>query len=121
MKAKNTILNALVNEIHVAQTSCDKIATLAEKAKAAKVTPDELTESLRDKWGYADTKPKSNERAKIRMRVIYWVKVVFGKAPMTDAAKKSMRDGRRKAIAAVLVKHNIPQAKAVKIAAELVK
>jgi hypothetical protein len=121
MKTKNTVLNALVNEIHVAQTSCDKIAALAEKAKAAAVTPDELTESLRKKWGYADTKPKSKERTRIRVRVIYWVKVVFGKASISDAAKKAMRDGRRKSIVDVLVKHNIDKAKAAKIAAELVK
>lgn len=121
MKTKNAILKALVDQIDIAQTSREKIADLATKATAAQISKDELTEALRAKWGYEKTAPKSKERTRIRVRVIYWVKEAFGGNGMTDSAKKAMRNGRRKGIVAVLIKHNIPQAKAAKIAAELVK
>lgn len=71
-------LNQVVKAIVSADSAYGKVLAMIPSVKSAKIKKDDLRAALQEAWGFKAMKPKSKEYNNTKVKVSYWIGVIFG-------------------------------------------
>jgi hypothetical protein len=106
-QTKMKLVNEMVKLIVSADAGYAKVITLAPSLRKAKVKPEELREALKAKWGFDTMAKGSKEYNATKVRVSYWVGVVFPSTGAESGKTPALKKGLQSKVVAVLEELNI--------------
>ena len=101
-------LNQIVKAIVGAESAYGKVIAMKPSIKASGIKSPELRKALQEAWGFADMKPKSKEYNNTKVKVSYWIGVIFGESkPATTPTPFKLARGLTDKFIAFLSENNI--------------
>ena len=103
-------LNQVIKAINVADSGYGKVIAMIPSIKASGIKKDDLRKALQEEWGFKAMKPKSKEYNKTKVKVSYWIGVIFGKSdkPATKPTPFKLTRGLTDKFIQFLSENNIP-------------
>jgi len=103
-------MNQLVKAIVSAESAYGKVIAMKPSVKASGIKKDDLRKALQEAWKFKAMKPKSKEYNKTKVKVSYWIGVIFGsdKPAATTSTPFIVSTALTKRFMKFLAENNVP-------------